>query len=419
MARVVAAGRTPEGAALPCCLPRHAPAIERVIDACAAFIAERLAGDALVALVLTGSFARGEGSVLEVGDHLRVLGDLEFFVVSASAAHDRTLRPSLARWSSEATERFGRGAVRVDIEFGLLDLEYLRRRARPTIFLYDLLHHGRVVRGRDDVLTDVATVAAVDIPRDDALFLLFNRMIEQLDLYERLPELGGEALVDAAHQRQKLVLDLAGSALAFRGAHTSSYAARPAAFARLAAATPALARRLPPRFHRDLLVAARAKLDPAVVGPAERPPLAHGEDERRAWVRRGIVAAVPAVTAFLGWELEERLGMRAALPALLDRYGALSTWPERARAWAKVAVSPMAAPLPLSALRALALAWRCTPRAALYAAGALAYTDLPRGPAVRRDIARLLFLPRRARPRDASGQRRAIVALWRWCVRNG
>jgi len=33
-------------------------------------------------------------------------------------------------------------------------------------------------------------------------------------------------------------------------------------------------------------------------------------------------------------------------------------------------------------------------------------------------IARRLFLTRRAMPRDASGQRRAIVALWRWCVRN-
>src|SRR5204863_4537119 len=111
----------------------------------------RIAASGLVALVLTGSFARGEGSVLEVDGHLRVLGDLEFFVVSSTPVDDRALRARLARLSREATALYGSGDIRVDIEFGTLELDYLRRRARPSIFLHDLVRHGRVVRGRPDI----------------------------------------------------------------------------------------------------------------------------------------------------------------------------------------------------------------------------------------------------------------------------
>jgi hypothetical protein len=413
----VVAGPEPSLDAPLCAFPRHAAAIQRVIDASADLVTAQVSGPGLVALVLTGSFARGEGTVLEVDGHLRVLGDLEFFLVSASAHDDRVLRGRLGDLGREATARFGTGDVRVDIEFGSLELDCLRR-ARPSIFLHDLVRHGRVVRGRADVLAEVPPFAPADIPREDALFLLFNRLIEQLDAYERAGDLHGEALLDLAQQRQKLVLDLAGSALAFQGLHTSSYALRPSAFARLAAATPALARRLPGHFQRDLALAARSKIDPGVMKADDRLPVALGLREQRAWIRERIVADVPAVSALLAWELERLLGASAPLPVLLDRFLSTPSWSRRAWDWAKIALAPTPAPLPVSLTRAARLAWRSTPRALLYAAGALAYNDLPRGPVAPRAIARRLFLARRAMPRDARGQRRAIVALWRWCVRN-
>lgn len=401
-----------------CASPRHAAVIQNVIDASADFVVARVPPSGLEALVLTGSFARGEGSVLEVDNHLRVLGDLEFFLVSSSSVDDRALRTRLAGLSREATARYGAGDVRVDIEFGSLELDHLRHRARPSIFLYDLVRHGRVVRGRADVLSDVPPFGPANIPREDALSLLFNRLIEQLDAYERAGHLQGEALLDLVQQRHKLVLDLAGSALAFQGWHTSSYALRPSAFARLTAATPALARRLPGHFQRDLALAARSKIDPAVMKAQDRVPAELGVREQRAWIRQRIVEGVPAAAALLAWELERLLGRSGPLPLLLDRFLATPSWSRRAWDWAKVALAPMPAPLPVSVTRAARLAWRSTPRALLYVAGALAYNDLPRGPAAPRAIARRLFLTRRAMPRDASGQRRAIVALWRWCVRN-
>jgi len=400
-----------------CASPHHAAAIARVLESTADFVTQEVPPPSLVSLVLTGSFARGEGTVLEVDDHLRVLGDLELFIVTPDRRHDRALRARLADLSREATARYGSREVRVDIEVGSLDLDSLRHRARPSIFLFDLVQHGRIVRGRADVLAEVPPFGPEDIPREDAVALVFNRLIEQLDTYERAGHAEGETLLDLAQQRQKLLLDLAGSALAFQGSHTPSYALRPSAFARLAAATPALARRLPGGFQHDLALSARGKLDPTAVRAGGQ-LVGVGLREQRAWIRERIVSGVPAATAVLTWELERLLERSGPLATLLDHFVASPSPSRRAWDWAKAALAPVPAPLPVSLTRAARLAWQSTPRALLHAAGALAYHDLPRGPVAPRAIARRLFLARRAMPRDASGQRRAIVALWRWCVRN-
>ncbi|HEU5322381.1 MAG TPA: hypothetical protein VFX28_16365, partial [Methylomirabilota bacterium] len=222
--------------------------------------------------------------------------------------------------------------------------------------------------------------------------------------------LAGEALLDAAYQRVKLLLDLAGSALAFAGAHAPSYAERPAAFARLCPAVPALAAVLPASFASDLAQAARAKTAPAAADLAA-PSAAH--------VRRALVATVPALAAVLRWELQALLGVEAPLPALLEGWLRRPGLRRRAWEWARVALHPLPAPLPLSPLRGARLFWRSTPRGLLDAAGALAYLGLAGERPAPGAVARLLPLRRRALPCTPPDERRAVVALWRWCVRNG
>ena len=397
-----------------CRNPHHDDAVRRVVDGCAGFLMERLP-DKLIGLVLTGSFSRGEGTVLRVADHLRVLGDIEFLLVVPRLIDYRTLRRRVAEWGREASARLGAPDVSVDIEFGPVELGYLRHRARPSIFVYDLATHGKVVCGPADLLRAIPAFGPERIPRDDALHLVFNRMIEQLEAYDRVEDLAGEALLDVAYQRVKLVLDLAGSALAFAGAHETSYAERPAAFARLLARTPALAARLPVGFESELDGAARTKLDPGVepLLPEDGAPM------QRAWLRRRIVDGVPALSAFLTWELEQLTGERAPLDVLLVRW--LRTHPRarRLREWVKLALHPNRAPLPVSPLRAAALARRATPRALLYVAGTLAYRDLARaGAGGHADVGSLLPLSARAVPQTPAAARAAITALWRWCIRN-
>ena len=394
--------------------PHHDGAVRRIVDGCADFLADRLPGR-LVGLALTGSFSRGEGTVLPVNGHLRVLGDIEFLVVVPRLTDYRALRRRVGDWGREASARLGAPSVAVDIEFGPVEVGYLRHRARPSIFVYDLATHGKVVWGPADLLRAIPAFGPERIPREDALHLVFNRTIEQLDAYDRLDGLAGEALLDVAYQRVKLVLDLAGSALAFAGAHATSYAERPAAFARLLALTPELAARLPAAFESELERAARAKLDPGA-----EPLLPDGDTAtRRAWLRRRIVEGVPALTAFLVWELEQLTGGRGPLDVLLARWAGTPSPTRRLREWLKLALHPNRAPLPVSPLRALALARRSTPRALLYTAGALAYVDLARAqdPAGA-DVAALLPLARRAAPRTPAAARGAVTALWRWCIRN-
>ena len=402
-------------ATFPLCVEaRHEAPIRRLIDGCVDFVRRRLSPERLVGVVLTGSFARGEGSVLPLGGRLRVLGDIEFFVVLAHAADYNRLRPEMTGWGTQAAKALADEGVHVDLEFGPVHVGYLHR-ARPSIFVYDLRHHGKVLWGPPDLLERMPSMAADDIPREDALRLLLNRTIEQLDAYDRVSTVAADALLDVAYQRVKIVLDLAGSALAFSGLHRASYAERPASLARLIRETPSLARRLPSHFERDLAQATRMKLAP----DDQAFPIGETVDEQRRMLRAEITSAVPAMTGLLTWELEQLLGTDGDLDTLLARYLQSQPLTRRTWEWGKLLVNPLPAPLPVSPLRALRLFWTSTPRALIYAAGALAYRDLAAPRPEPAPVDRLLPLGRPAwPPRDRHARRRAIVDLWRWCVRN-
>ena len=395
---------------------RHEAAIRGLIDGCVDFVRRRLSPRTLIGVVLAGSFARGEGSVLSVDGRLKVLGDIEFFVVLAGAGDYRRLRAEMATWGPEAAAILGGDRVQAEVEFGPVHVDYLHRRPHPSIFVYDLRHHGKVLWGPPDLLEAMPAFGAEDISREDALRLLFNRTIEQLDAYDRLATLEGEGFLDVGYQRVKLVLDLAGSALAFSGSHCASYGQRPAALARLVKETPSLARRLPQSFGRDLAIATRVKL-----APEEHdfiPPGGESTATRRRALRAQILAVGPAITGLLHWELEQLLDAIGDLEGLLHRYLRTPTLARRARDWAKLLVNPLPAPLPLSGPASARLCWRSTPRALLYAAGALAYRDLHTPSPTPDPIGRLLPLGGASWPQDSEARRRAIVALWRWCVRN-
>lgn len=398
-----------------CRQPSHEVPIRRALATCVGVLTDRLPASDLVAIVLTGSFARGEGTVLPLGDALKILGDFEFFVILARDPDDR-LRRMMPAWAREASARLGADGVRVEVEFGPLGLDFLRRRARPSIFVYDLRHHGKVLWGRHDVLKLVAPFGVDAIPREDAVFLVFNRLIEQLATWERLAGLSGVAVLEAAYQRLKLTLDLAGSALAFAGLHTALYRERPAAFRRLVAETPSLEATLAPGFLEELALAGRAKADPA--GHFEGLGAAVALEEQRTWLRRRMLAAIPAVAAMLRWELEQLLGRQAELPALLARWARAPSLRQRAWDWAKLVLNPLPAPLPISHLRAARLFWRSTPRALLYLAASRAYFGLDGDAPAADDVWRLLPVPATVRSPGAAAQRQAIVALWQWSIRN-
>jgi predicted nucleotidyltransferase len=403
--------------AFPLCRePAHEERIRQVLEACVAFITQRVPRPRLVGIVLMGSFARGEGTVLPVGRHLRVLGDIELFVLLATEVDYRRLRRQFAQWSREASATIGASDVRVELEFGPVEVRYLER-AAPSIFVHDLRTHGKVLWGPPDVLDAVAPFGADAIPPEDALNLLFNRTVEQLEAYDRVETLHDDGLLAAAYQRLKLLLDIAGSALAFAGTHESSYGRRPGAFANLLAETPSLARLLPRGFDGAVAAAARAKLTPEE-GQLLATVAGAPAKEIRAWIQHEIRAAIPATTAVLRWELGQLVGVQGDLPSLLGRYLPAPALGRRIWEWAKLALNTLPAPVPVSPLRGARLFWASTPRVLLYAAATLAYLDLIEPNAHARTITTLLPMGRRRVPTTDDEQRKTIVALWRWCVRN-
>jgi predicted nucleotidyltransferase len=398
--------------------PRHDERLRSALEQCVEIVARRLPSESLAAVVLSGSFARGEGTVWPDGRRLRVLGDLEFYVVFERGGDARRWAAPLGAWAAEAARQVAAEGVTVVVEFGPITRAFLARRARPSIFVYDLREHGKVLWGDRRVLGALPRFGAEAIPPEDALFLLFNRLTEQLAAWDRLDEADADDLVDLAYQRAKLALDLAGSALAFVGRHSAAYGERPRAFARLVAETPTLQAALPPGFPDELRWAARVKSEPAehLVAPAP------GDvDACRARLRGELRAAVPAAAAVLGWELTQLRGARDAAPPLAELLAWYTTSrPLGQRIWdaAKLAATPGPAPVPLSIRRALPLLARATPRALLYHAAALAYLALDGERATDVDLGRLLPVRREAWPAEPAAQRRAIVALWTWCIRN-
>ena len=324
------------------------------------------------------------------------------------------------RWSREAERRARRDAAwRVDIEFGPAE-DGLPRAAAPGRRSSSTTCARTAGRGGPpDLLARIPPFGPEDIPREDAVHLLFNRAIEQLEAWDRVERADGEALLDLAYQRLKLALDLAGSALAFDGRpRVRLRRAAGARSPRCCAARPALAARLPAEFDAELeRAAARSSSPPRPTTSCrpDRPP------RSARGCAREIAAAVPALagTPALGARRPARRRRAAADPARALG-GARRRW--RARAYGngrKLALHPDAgAAAAERAAGGRGWPWRSTPRALAYAAGAHRLPGArPAATAHRRGRG----------PAPAGGARRrpppppsaaAITAFWRWCIRN-
>lgn len=181
-------------------------------------------GNQILALVMTGSAARGEATIVKSGDLWRVLGDVEFLAV---------MRPEFktsASASAEAIERESSQRLRVRgieaaVDLGIVDVSYLKN-LPPYIFAYELRACGRVISGDHGVLQLITQFTANDISREDAWRLLCNRMIEQLGFLDDL-EGSPDRLTPRLHYATvKLYLDMATSYSVFVKNYAPSYRER-------------------------------------------------------------------------------------------------------------------------------------------------------------------------------------------------
>ncbi len=212
------ASASPQGA-----LPNVQAVRTTICDKTAAVCAQAY-GSRLRALVLTGSLARNEATVVLQKDECKVLGDADFLLVFGQHA----VEPKAAELNDLASEIEACLAPHgLSVAIGLASVRpgYFRS-LPPHSYSYELRVCGSVVWGDAKILELIPRYSAAQLSREDAWRTLCHRMIELLGSMvddnsssPALPE-------SARYPAQKLCLDTATSYLVFAGGYEPTYAAR-------------------------------------------------------------------------------------------------------------------------------------------------------------------------------------------------
>jgi hypothetical protein len=211
---------------------------QAVVDPVAQVVREAVAatveffGSRLKAIILTGSAARGEATVLRVQGGWEFPGDCEFILVFKPG--EALVKPDrIAEIQKEISGRLLRLCIVCPVGLSPVHPTYLQRLG-PQIYTFELKQCGSVVWGDPNILAMIPNWSASDIPREDAWRLLCNRMIEQLSAAGQTLGPGSGLTLQPDYQTVKLALDLATSFLIFCGKYAPSYQERSSLLIRLA-----------------------------------------------------------------------------------------------------------------------------------------------------------------------------------------
>lgn len=323
---------------------------------------------ALHAIVLTGSLARDEASLVDAADGgTRLLGDAEFLLIFKPDA-PLPPRKDLVRVQSEIETSLRARNFFCAIGLSVGPLSYLRN-LRPHIYAYELRTCGRVLWGAPRVLFLIPDFAPTEIPLEDGWRLLTNRMIEHLAIadpfFEPRQSLSSEVLYGIV----KLALDMGTSFLLFCGLYAPTYQQR---CERLRTLAKAGAIRVDPPFPlRDFaeLVewATLCKLSP--------------DSKRMSADRQVWTTTVGFAASLWQWELSLLTGVdanaRSDSRRLMRRWMRKQSFHDRIRGWASLMHrSGWKRNIPYWPHWAR-LAWQASPRYWVYAAASDLFFTLP------------------------------------------
>ena len=178
-------------------------------------------GSDLKAIVLTGSTARREQTSLHEMDIVRLLSDIEGFLVFTDSEFPRQLE-RVKHLAQKLEEKLEHQKILCRLDINAVPESFLRS-LKPNIFSYELATHGDVIWGDRSILCSIPSFPAADIPLEDAWRLLANRIVEQM---ETLTSSDTPSENHTYYRTIKLVLAMANSLLIFRGRYRATYAER-------------------------------------------------------------------------------------------------------------------------------------------------------------------------------------------------
>jgi hypothetical protein len=190
----------------------------------------------LRSIVLTGSMARQESFFYEENGFWQCEGDAECLLVFDFA---RTL-PSdkkVANVAQHISHQLMPAGIRCPISLSAVTIKYFRK-MQPHIFGYELRTCGDVIWGETAVLGAIPAFEAQDIPKEDALRILANRLIELLECAASDLHSNGPVSPALRYKTTKLYLDMASSYLIFQNAFEAGYCRRAEILEQLAATQP-------------------------------------------------------------------------------------------------------------------------------------------------------------------------------------
>ncbi|TET43916.1 hypothetical protein E3J62_11925 [candidate division TA06 bacterium] len=176
-------------------------------------------------LILTGGMSRGEGSCELSSGGALIYSDYDLLVVPKDrkdVAEARSLFPVMSR---SVTDSLRGEEFCSHVDFAPITTDYLKNMS-PSMFNVELAEHGKVVWGDDETLSQIEKPEASEIPLDDALTLLFNRIAAQLVMIDPLRESEGAEFEFAFYHNGKIFLDIVSCILVLEHNYRPTYAER-------------------------------------------------------------------------------------------------------------------------------------------------------------------------------------------------
>lgn len=303
-------------------------------------------------VILTGSFSRGEASLFLGENGPGLAGDIEFLLVSEKSGRLSRERSFYESFKSDLSSNVSQSVdTDIDVDIGLVGSDYFYRKLRPSIFVFDLVTYGKTLHGKDYLIDQKVKVE--DIPQDDALALLMNRAIELLILSD-------DAISeDYLYHLVKILLDMAGSLLAFTGRYCAPYRGRAAALKKLVQSAGV---EIPGVSMSGLIElvehAVKVKLDPSL----------NAEDEKKLTANDAAIKS--CLAQLISWQMRNITGSAddLSIECMFEHYFSREPFKVVAREWIKYCIHPFRSDNSLNiCLLPLALL-RGSPKSLIYSA---------------------------------------------------
>ncbi|HWJ40180.1 MAG TPA: hypothetical protein VNT29_03580 [Candidatus Limnocylindrales bacterium] len=185
------------------------------------------AAPSVAGVLLTGSFARGEGTVVpDPKTKSRWLSDVEcLVVVRAGIVAQREIDRSMRRVELDTNSDCGNAERGIKVELRSILTEGMLR-LRPAIFTRELCEHGKLIWGDPAAIPlPRVPVSGEEISRHDAFRLLNNRIIEQIAVRSAYADGAGDSTA-AAYSLAKFWIDLGTSLSVFLRCYRTGYRSR-------------------------------------------------------------------------------------------------------------------------------------------------------------------------------------------------